>query len=370
MTVGGDGVTEVEQALGALREQIDAVDNELLLLFNRRARLAQEVAEVKNRAGEQHDYYRPEREAAILRRAIERNPGPLADETVVGLLQELVSACRALEGRLTVAFLGPRGTFTEAAALRHFGRDIQLQPLVTIENVFRAVESRSADYGVVPVENSTEGVVDHTLDAFVDSSVGICGEIELPVHLCLLSGASTMATVQRVYAHPQAFAQCRLWLEANLAGAQRVPVASNAEGARRAAQDVEAATIGAEAAAGAWELTVLSRDIEDEPHASTRFLVVGQRDAGPSGVDRSTLLVAADDHPGALHSLIEPLARTGISMSRIESRPVPGTAGACLFFIDIDGHAGEPAVAEALAEIERNASLFRVLGSYPRAIKR
>ncbi len=363
-------MTDTGKALDSLRQQIDDVDAELLALMNRRARLAQEVAAVKHRAGERHDYYRPEREATILRRAIERNPGPLTDETVARLLQELVSACRALEGRITVAFLGPRGTFTEAAALRHFGRDIELQPLATIESVFHAVEAHGADYGVVPVENSTEGVVDHTLDAFASSSLAICGEIELAVHHCLLSRAARTCAVRRVYAHSQALMHCRLWLEANLADAERVPVASNAEGARRAAQDAEAATIGAEDAAGAWELEVLARNIEDEPSVSTRFLVVGQRAVGPSGVDRSTLLVAADDHPGALHALIEPLARAGVSMSRIESRPMPGRPGGCLFFIDIDGHAQDAAVAPALAEIERNASLFRVLGSYPRAVKR
>ena len=361
-------VNDVDASLAALREQIDAVDAELLQLFNRRARLAQQVAEVKQQAGETHDYYRPEREASILRRALEANPGPLPGETVVRLLQDLVSACRALEGRLTVAFLGPRGTFTEAAAVRHFGRDIELQPLATIENVFRAVEAGNADYGVVPVENSTEGVVDHTLDAFLSSTLGICGEVELPVHLCLLARAGEPRSVRRVFAHQQALSQCRLWLEVNTADAERVPVASNAEGARRAAQAGDAATIGAETAAGAWDLQVLARDIEDEPHASTRFLVIGNRQVGPSGVDRSTLLVAADDRAGALHALIEPLARSGISMSRIESRP--GTDGGQLFFIDIEGHASDALVAEALVAIQRNASRFRVLGSYPRAFKR
>ncbi len=359
---GGDA------ALRAQRERIDAIDAELLQLFNERAGLAQAVAEIKRADGASDGaFYRPEREARILREVRANNAGPLPDEAVVRLFREVMSECLALERPLTVAFLGPEGTFTEAAALKHFGHAVSTTPQTAIPEVFREVAAGSAHFGVVPVENSTEGVVTHTLDTLVRTPLAICGEVSLRIHQQLLSTAETPAAVTRVYSHAQSLAQCREWLDAHLPDAERVAVASNAEAAQRAAEEAGAAAIASAAAAERYALPVLAGNIEDEPDNTTRFLVLGPEDSAPSGTDKTTLVVSSPNKVGTLHGLLAPLARHGINLTRVESRPSRQGVWAYLFYLDIEGHRADPVVAAALGELEAEASFFRVLGSYPRA---
>ncbi len=354
--------------LKAIRDRIDALDEQIQQLINERARCAQEIAQAKLRDDADVEFYRAEREAEVLRRVMERNAGPLNDEEMARLFREIMSACLALEQTMSIAFLGPEGTFTEAAALKHFGHSVRTLPLTTIEEVFRAVEAGEASYGVVPVENSTEGVVSHTLDRFMQSPLQICGEVELRIHQHFMAGGGALADVRRVYSHRQSLAQCREWLEANLAGVERVAVNSNAEAARLAAAEAGAGAIASGVAAELYGLQVLAHNIEDEPDNTTRFLVIGRRATPPSGSDKTSLLVSTRNKPGALFRLLEPLARNNISMTRIESRPSRRGMWDYVFFVDIDGHAEEPGVAAALKELAEEASLLTVLGSYPKSV--
>jgi chorismate mutase/prephenate dehydratase len=354
--------------LQALRTRIDALDEQIQALINERARCAQDVAKVKRAAGESEDFYRPEREAEVLRRAAERNVGPLTDAALVRIYRELMAACRSLEGPLRVAFLGPEGTFTEAATLKHFGHVLESVPLAAIDEVFREVESGSVHYGVVPVENSTEGMINHTLDMFLGSPLRICGEIELRVHQNLLGSEQATIAARRVYSHQQSFAQCREWLDAHLPHAERITVSSNAEAARRACDEPEALAIAGMAAAERYNLQVLAANIEDKPDNTTRFLVIGRQQVAPSSNDKTSLLVSTRNQPGALHRLLAPLAQHGISMTRIESRPSRQSTWDYVFFVDIEGHQQNPKVAQALAALEQEAALFKVLGSYPAAV--
>ncbi|HKJ10095.1 MAG TPA: prephenate dehydratase [Gammaproteobacteria bacterium] len=356
-----------EEQLQQLRTRIDELDNQLQQLLNERAACAQQVATVKRAAGEAVDFYRPEREAEILRRVRERNEGPLADDELVRLFREVMSACLALERPLTIAYLGPEGTFTQAAALKHFGHSVRTRALDAIDTVFREVEAGSAHYGVVPVENSTEGVVNHTLDMFLRSPLQICGEVDLRIHHHLLSPADALEKVERVYAHQQALAQCREWLDSNLPRCERVALSSNAEAARRVCNEPGGAAIAGEAAAEIYGLPKLVANIEDEPGNTTRFLVIGHQSVAPSGSDKTSLLVSVPNRPGALYGLLEPFGRHAISMTRIESRPSRRGIWEYVFFVDVIGHAQDPAVADALKDIEQQASLLKVLGSYPRA---
>jgi chorismate mutase/prephenate dehydratase len=357
-------------SLGDLRSQIDAVDEQLHALLNQRARLAQQAGISKHADGHTVDFYRPEREAEVLRRALERNLGPLRNEEIVRLFREIMSACLAQEEPLKVAFLGPEGTFTQAAVLKHFGHSVRALALATVDEVFQEVESGAADFGVVAIENSSEGTITHTLDRFLASGLHICGEVELRIHHCLMGKMDSLERVLRVCSHSQALAQCRGWLNEHLPDAERVPVASNAEGARRARDEHGTAAIAGETAAEVYHLNLLAREIEDRSDNTTRFIVLGRNILRPSGADRTTLLLSARDtqSPGALQRLLEPMARFGISMSRIESRPSRRAKWDYVFFIDIEGHAEEPAVRKALAVLRQRASLFRVLGSYPRAV--
>jgi chorismate mutase/prephenate dehydratase len=286
----------------------------------------------------------------------------------VRLFREIISACLALEQPLTVAYLGPEGTFTQAAALKHFGHSVNTLALPAIDVVFREVESGKAHYGVVPVENSTEGVVNYTLDMFLRSPLSICGEVELRVELHLLGKADSLAGIREVYAHHQALAQCREWLESHLTGVRLVAFSSNAEAARLAADVEGAAAIASEAAAERYGLQRLASNIEDEPGNTTRFLIIGEHSSGRSGEDKTSLLVSVHNKPGALYRLLEPLVRHGISMTRIESRPSRRGMWDYVFFVDFEGHRDDPGVRTALAELESVTSLLRVLGSYPKAI--
>ena len=355
-------------ALQTLRERIDALDQQIQALINERAACAQEVAKVKQTHGELNDFYRPEREAEILRRVGERNQGPLSSVEMTRLFREIMSACLALEKPLSIGYLGPEGTFTQAAALKQFGHSVQTHALPAIDVVFREVEAGGCDYGVVPIENSTEGVVNHTLDMFVRSPLRICGEVSLRIELHLLSREADLDSIQRVYAHQQALAQCREWLDANLPRAERVAVSSNGEAARRVGSEAGAAAVAGDAAAELYGLTCLASRIEDEPGNTTRFLVIGKQAVGPSGQDKTSLLVSVKNEPGALYKMLEPMSRHGLSMTRIESRPSRRGIWDYVFFVDIEGHISDPKVAAALRELEERASLFKVLGSYPRAV--
>jgi chorismate mutase/prephenate dehydratase len=357
--------------LEKVRSQIDSIDEKIHGLINDRARLAQLVGISKTREGKTVDFYRPEREAQVLRMAKERNNGPLRDEEVLRLFREIMSACLAQQEPLKVAFLGPEGTFTQAAVLNHFGHSVRGLPLSSIDEVFHEVEAASADFGVVPIENSTEGTVNHTLDRFLSSSLTICGEVELRIHHSVMGKMGSLGRIVRICSHPQALAQCRVWLDEHLPNVERVAVSSNGEGARRARDEQGTAAIAGETAAEVYGLKILAAEIEDRPDNTTRFFVLGRKLFTPSGEDRTTLLVSIShtDAPGALQRLLQPLADHRVSMTRIESRPSHKKKWDYVFFIDIEGHADDKHVAEALAELKKRASLFRILGSYPRAVQ-
>ncbi|MBK7250849.1 MAG: prephenate dehydratase [Gammaproteobacteria bacterium] len=354
-----------------IRRRIDAVDAQIHALINERARLAQTVGISKHADGHTVDFYRPEREAQVLRMALERNEGPLRDEEIVRLFREIMSACLAQQEPLKVGFLGPEGTFTQNAVLKHFGHSVRALALASIEEVFHEVEAGTADFGVVPIENSTEGTVNHTLDRLVTSPLKICGEVELRIHQFLMGRMNDLARIERVCTHQQSLAQCRGWLDEHLPDVERMPVASNAEAARRARDERGTAAIAGDTAAEVYGLKILAAQIEDRQDNTTRFLVLGRRFFEPSGADRTTLLVSIShtDAPGALYRLLEPLARHGISMTRIESRPSHRRKWDYVFFIDIEGHIREARIAKAIAALEKRASLCRVLGSYPRAVQ-
>ncbi len=357
-----------EKQLASIRKRIDQLDEQLQQLINERAALAQEVAQVKLAAGEEAIFYRPEREAQVLRQVRERNQGPLSAEEMARLFREVMSACLALERPTTVAFLGPEGTFTHEAALKHFGHSMVGSPLSAIDEVFREVEAGSADYAVVPVENSTEGAVNYTLDLLLKTPLLIAGEVELRIHDHLLSRETDLASVKTVYSHAQSLAQCREWLDANLPMVERIAVSSNAEAARLATQEKGVAAIAGRAAAERFELPMLAENIEDEPNNTTRFLILGREGVPPSGDDKTALLFSTRNKPGALFQLLEPLARNGISMTRIESRPSRQGTWDYVFFVEIFGHSAEPRVAAALADLASEAALFKVLGSFPVAV--
>jgi chorismate mutase/prephenate dehydratase len=361
-------MTSPIRSLEDIRDAIDAIDGELLRLFNERARLAQAAAEAKREHdGTDAPLYRPDREAQLLRRVAEANPGPLRASDVQRILAEVVSACRALEVPLSVAYLGPTGTYTEAAAVKHFGHAVRTVAQGTIDAVFREVESGACDFGVVPVENSTEGVVNHTLDMFLSSNLKICGEVLLPIHHCLLTNASTIDEVERVYSHQQSLAQCRKWLDANLPRVDREAVSSNAEAARIASENGHAAAIAGRVAAEAYALPVLAANIEDEPDNTTRFLVVGGEPVAPSGDDKTSVMFSFTNRPGGLFHAIEVFARRNSNMTRIESRPSRLERWNYVFYIDLEGHRDEPLIDEALDELRQRTDYFKVVSSFPRA---
>ena len=355
------------EKLKAIRERIDALDEQIQSLISERARCAQAVAELKN-GGDAPSFYRPEREAEVLRKVIARNTGPLSGEEMARLFREIMSACLALEQPLRIAYLGPEGTFTQADALKHFGHSVNTVAHNAIDEVFRDVEAGSSHYGVVPVENSTEGVVTHTLDMFLNSPLKIVGEVQLRIHHNLLGRLDGLAAVKRVYAHQQALAQCREWLDEHLANVERVAVSSNAEAARRVTTEKDAAAIASREAANIYGLRLLASNIEDEPDNTTRFLVIGRESIARSGRDKTSLLVSAANRPGALHDLLAPFADNGISMTRIESRPSRRGVWEYVFFVDIEGHTADDGVAKALEELGAAAAMLKVLGSYPRAV--
>lgn len=360
--------TSLQQELAGVRQEIDSIDAQLLELLNRRARCAQQVGEIKARYGEAGHIYRPEREAQVLRRLQDLNQGPLPDESITFFFREVMSACLSLEEPLKVAFLGPLGTFSESAAVKHFGHAACLEPCASIDEVFREVEAGHADYAVVPVENSTEGAVGRTMDLLLQTSLQICGEVVVRIHQNLLSKTDDLKSITKVYSHAQSLAQCHEWLNRMLPGVERVAVASNAHAAKLASEEPGAAAIAGEAAGERYQLQRLAESIEDEPNNTTRFVVLGRHDAGESGKDKTSLILSAPNRSGALHDLLAPLAEAGVSMSRLESRPARQGLWEYVYYVDVEGHRQAAAVAAALDELGRRAAYLKVLGSYPVAV--
>ena len=347
-----------------LRNEIDRIDEEILARLAERARCAQRVGEIKRGVM----YYRPEREAQVLRRLAELNPGPLSADAVKTIFREVMSACLGLEQPLRVAYLGPAGTFSESASRKHFGSAPNFMAMAAIDDVFRAVEAGNADYGVVPVENSTEGAVGGTLDLLLANPLKVCGEVRLRIHQQLMSRAEGIGAARRIYSHAQSLAQCHEWLNRMLPQAQRISVGSNAQAAQKAAEEAGAAAIAGEAAAARYDLPKLAENIEDEPNNTTRFLVLGKHDAGISGRDKTSLIMSAPNRTGALHELLQPLSAAGVSMSRLESRPARNALWEYVFYVDVEGHQDEPMVRQALAQLAENAAYLKILGSYPVAV--
>ena len=366
--------TEIDAApqdLADIRRRINEVDERIQALINERARFAQQVGVAKGELAAAVDYYRPDREAEVLRNVIERNEGPLRNEEMLRLFREIMSACLAQQEPLKVGYLGPEGTFTQTSVFKHFGHSVRALPFHTIDEVFQEVESGAADFGVVPIENSTEGSVNNTLDMFLTSPLKIAGEIELRIEQHLLGRMTGLENIKRVCAHEQSLAQCRGWLREYVPHLELIGVSSNAAGARRARDEDGTAAIGPDVAADVYELNVLVNNIEDRPDNATRFLVVGRDLLAASGHDKTTILISTSDTAcgaGVLRLLLQPLADHHVNMTRIESRPSRRKNWDYVFFIDIEGHAEESPVAEALVELEKSSSLFRVLGAYPKAI--
>jgi len=357
--------------LGEIRRRIDEIDERIQDLISERARFAQDVGRSKSDATSAVDYYRPEREADVLRRVGNRNSGPLRDEEMLRLFREIMSACLAQQEPLKVGFLGPEGTFTQTAVFKHFGHSVRALPFHTIDEVFQEVESGAADFGVVPIENSTEGSVNNTLDMFLTSPLKIGGEVELRIEQHLLGSEPGLDRIRRICAHEQSLAQCRGWLREHLPDVELIGMTSNAAGARRARDEAGTAAIGPDVAADVYELKLLVNNIEDRPDNATRFLIIGRELLAASGDDKTTILVSADDTAGGsgvLFNLLKPFADYGVSLTRIESRPSRRKNWDYVFFCDIEGHAAESPVAEALEELKTRSSLFKVLGAYPKAI--
>jgi len=351
--------------LRQLRTRIDALDLEILKLVNERAAIAHAIGGLKGDGA----VYRPEREAQVLRRLAQANPGPLPEKAVTHLFTEVISACRALEDAFSVASLGPKGTFSEEALIKHFGAQVPIRYCGSIDEVFRSVESDNAGYGVVPMENSTEGAVGRTLDLLLSTPLRICGEIVLRVHQNLLSKCAAISDIRVVYSHAQSLAQCNRWLAQNCPRAERVPVASNAEAARMAAEQALSAAIAGESAARHYGLSILADSIEDEPNNTTRFVVISRQDVPPSGNDKTSLVMSTRNVPGAIHGLLTPLAVNRVSMTRLESRPSRTGLWEYVFFLDMEGHQSEARVSRALDEMRALAAFLKVLGSYPAAVQ-
>jgi chorismate mutase/prephenate dehydratase len=367
----GSGKNTKAPDLTEIRKRINDIDERLQSLISERATIAQQVGVAKGDLGSAVDYYRPEREAEVLRSVLKRNKGPMRDDEMLRLFREIMSACLAQQEPLKIGFLGPEGTFTQTAVFKHFGHSVRALPFHTIDEVFQEVECGAADFGVVPIENSTEGSVNNTLDMFLTSPLKIAGEIELKIEQHLMSRLAGLDNIERICAHEQSLAQCRGWLREYLPHVELIGMSSNAAGARRARDEDGTAAIGPEVAADVYELNIMVNNIEDRPDNATRFLVIGRKLLASSGEDKTTILVSTGDTAGGagvLHTLLLPLADKGVNMTRIESRPSQRKKWDYVFFIDIEGHAEDSPVSEALENLKKNSSLFRVLGAYPKAI--
>jgi chorismate mutase/prephenate dehydratase len=355
-----------QQRLGQIRNEIDALDIQVQSLIAARAKLAQEVAHIKTQGGTVDTiFYRPEREAQVLREVMNRNEGPLADDVMARLFREIMSACLALEQPIRVAYLGPEGTFSQAAAIKHFGLGAQSLAVPTIQNVFQAVESQRSDYGVVPIENSTEGAINATQDLLFKTSLQVCGEVNLAIHHALLSKADKLDQVKVVAAHAQALAQCREWLRQNLPWATQMPMESNAAAAVYAAENAESAAIASEQASHLYHLRVLSQNIEDQTDNTTRFWVVSRHGSAPSGLDKTAIIFSTPNRPGALHEVLGYFADKSISLSRLTERPSKQAMWSYVFYADIEGHCEQEPLKSVLMQVEKVSSFYKLLGSFP-----
>lgn len=353
----------MDDKLKPLRVQIDAIDAQILDLLNQRARVAQQVGHVK--AETNAPVFRPEREAQVLLSVVERNPGPLLNTDIQTVFREVMSACRALEKRVTVAYLGPAGTFSEQAVYQQFGRAVEGMPCASIDEVFRATEAGTADFGVVPIENSSEGVINRTLDLLLQTTLTLSGEVSIQVNHSLMTRSGNMNDIQSICAHSQALAQCQLWLNQNYPNIERRAVASNGEAARLAGEDTSVAAIASEIAGRNYSLQVVKAHIQDDPHNRTRFAVIGRLHTAPSGKDQTSLVLSVPNKAGAVYNLLAPLAKHGVSMTRFESRPARMGTWEYYFYVDVEGHLKDSKVADALTELKDNSAFFKVLGSYP-----
>lgn len=351
--------------LTPLRVQIDEIDQKLIELLTKRANVALEVGKIKHETGA--PVFRPEREKQVIEKVQKANPGPLKQESIAAIWLEIMSGCRAIEASQKVAYLGPAGTFSESAAFKVFGRTIDRLPCVSLDEVFRHVESGVAEFGVVPIENSSEGAISRTLDLLLDSALGITGEVALPIKHHLLSQSGTFSGIEQIVAHPQALAQCQQWLNEHVPGIQRQAVSSNAEGARQAADNPKIAAIAGESAQFQYGLQVVASEIQDDAHNRTRFVVISKGQCEPTGHDQTSLVLSVQNEPGAVYKLLSPLAKHGVSMSRLESRPARKGTWEYHFFIDVDGHSSDANVAQALKELQTIAAYYRCLGSYPKS---
>ncbi len=363
-----------DDELKPLRERIDSLDEQLLRLLNERAQCALEVGKVKERQPVLADqettvFYRPERVAQIMRRLTEQNSGPLSNGDIETLFREITACCLSLETPMSVAYLGPEGTYTEAATVKQFGHFVQTSPMASIDEVFREVESSDCNYGVVPVENSTEGMVNHTLDCLLNTTLRVCAEVELSIHHALMraKSAAPELAITRIVSHAQSLAQCRAWLDQHYPGVPRAAVASNAEAAKQAAADPNLLAVAGEMAADRYDLRLLATRIEDNPNNKTRFLVLGKQYVGPSGHDKTSILVSVKNEPGALLRVLSPFEANHIGLTRIETRPARSGDWSYVFFIDFDGHETQSEAEAALREVSNVALEVRVLGSYPKA---
>ena len=358
----------VNDPLKLIRDKIDKLDTKIMALVSERAKLAKEVAEIKKSQGDRH-FYRPERESQVLRKIMDANDGTINNQDMAGLFRQIMSICLSLEQPVKVAFLGPEGTFTQEAALKHFGNYAHSLPKPAIDEVFREVRSGACQYGVVPVENSTEGVITHTLDSFIDSSIKICGEIELRIHHHFMIGSNTKPeNITRVYSHAQSLAQCRKWLNSNFPNIERVAVASNGDAAKRVQGEWNSAVIAGDMCCDLYGLTKLWEKIEDRSDNSTRFLVIGLENVAPSGDDLSSIVVSVHNKPGALHDLLKPFQKYSVDLTRLESRPSRNSKWSYVFFIDFVGHLEQESVKKVINELTNQVADLKILGSYPRAV--
>ena len=358
----------IDEKLDSLRDAIDGLDDNLLDLLNRRASITKEVGDLKRSAGQSVTFYRPDREAMILNRLMEANSGPIMDGDLVRIMRQIISACLSLEKILKVAYLGPEGTYTHAALREHFGGAVESLPCSDIPEVFSLIESKKSDYGVVPIENSSGGSVNQTLDCLIGSTLKIIGEITLPIRHQLLGIDERLSVISRVYAHEQALTQCGSWLRENLSNAELISTKSNAIAAAKVAEEEGAAAIASTEAAEIYNLKIVASNIEDFAGNSTRFLVLGSDQVGPTGTDRTSLMFSASNVAGSLYGVLGILAANEISMSRIESRPSGDGLWEYMFFVDFLGHANDVAVYKAIDEMKEKCKVFKILGSYPRSV--
>lgn len=366
-----------EEKLNDLRQEIDELDQQIMSIISRRAQCAQNVASVKRKvcekAGKEVVFYRAEREAQILRTIMKRNSGPLSDEEMARLFREIMSACLALEAPVKVAYLGPEGTFTQQATMKHFGHSAVCLPMSAIDQVFREVSAGAVNYGVVPVENSTEGVVSHTLDSFLDSSLNICGEVVLRIHQHMLISENTRKeNISRIYSHAQSFSQCRKWLDAHWPKAERIAVSSNAEAAKRIRDEWNSAAIAGDMAAELYNLEKLEIRIEDQPDNATRFLIIGNNIVPKSDVggksDKTSVIISMKNKPGALQAILEPFHVHNIDLTRVETRPSKRGSWNYVFFIDFEGHKDDIVVKKVLERLSDRVNELQLLGSYPKGV--